>query len=66
MPRGPSTFRQRDVMAAIKAATAAGLSVVQVEVDKAGRIVILTRQAEDEGRTRGNGGSEINEWDDAV
>jgi hypothetical protein len=42
MSRGPTTFRQRDVVAAVKAVTAAGYDVLRVEVDKAGRIVVVT------------------------
>jgi hypothetical protein len=44
MSRGPVTFRARDVTAAVKAVTAAGYVVVRVEVDKAGRIVVVTNQ----------------------
>src|SRR5205085_140458 len=32
MSRGPATFRQRDVTAAVKAATAAGLNIARVEI----------------------------------
>jgi hypothetical protein len=47
MSKAPPTFRQRDVRAAIKAVAAAGHEVVRVEIDKAGKIVILTgKQAE--------------------
>jgi hypothetical protein len=42
MARGSSTFRQRDVTAAIKAARAAGVEVARVEVDKDGKIVVIT------------------------
>ncbi|MGC2415899.1 MAG: hypothetical protein WA459_24790 [Stellaceae bacterium] len=42
MARGPATFRQRDVAAAIRAAKAAGCEVVRVEVDKAGKIIVVT------------------------
>lgn len=42
MARSPTTFRQRDVTAAIKAAGAAGLLVSRVEIDKSGKIVIVT------------------------
>lgn len=43
-PRGrrPSTFRQRDAASLIKAATSAGLKVARVEVDREGKIVIIT------------------------
>ena len=42
MSRGPTTFRQRDVTAAVKAVTAAGYQVVRVEVDKTGKITVIT------------------------
>lgn len=44
--RGPSTFRQRDVTAAIKAVRAAGEEVAGVEIATDGRIrVIVGREA---------------------
>jgi hypothetical protein len=42
MARGPLTFRQQDVTRAIKAVTTIGMTVVRVEVDRAGKIVIVT------------------------
>lgn len=42
MARGPLTFRQRDVVAAIKAVEASGHQVVRVEIDRTGRIVVVT------------------------
>jgi hypothetical protein len=39
--RGKLTFRRNDVVRLIKAATAAGVEVARVEVDKAGKIVII-------------------------
>lgn len=41
MARGPLTFRQRDLVRAIKGAKAAGLDISRVEVDKDGRIVVI-------------------------
>lgn len=42
MPRAPTTFRQRDIAAAIKAARAAGCTVSRVEIDPiTGRITIM-------------------------
>ena len=40
--RRSSLFRQRDITAAIKAAKAAGEQVARVEVDRDGKIVIIT------------------------
>jgi hypothetical protein len=41
MARTPSTFRQRDLTAAVKAMVAAGQKVARVELDKDGRIVLM-------------------------
>jgi len=44
--RGPATFRQRDVRAAIRAVEAAGKEVGAVEVDPTGTVrIILKRDA---------------------
>lgn len=58
MARVTLTFRQRDVEAAIRAAQAAGCEVVRVEIDKAGKISVITSR-ELAGADRG----ERNEWD---
>jgi hypothetical protein len=61
MPRAPTTFRQRDVAAAIKAARAAGCIVARVEVGKDGRIIlILTGKEQPDNKT------EANEWDNVT
>jgi S-adenosylmethionine hydrolase len=41
MSRAPSTFRKRDVTAAVGAVVAAGVAVARVEVDKDGKIIIV-------------------------
>jgi molybdopterin biosynthesis enzyme len=46
MARAPSTFRQQDVTRAIKAVVAAGVGIARVEIDRAGKIVIVTVGAE--------------------
>jgi hypothetical protein len=43
MARAPLTFRQRDVIAAIRAVKGAGETVYRVEIDKSGRIIVVTR-----------------------
>ena len=59
MARGPLTFRQRDVTAAIRAAKAAGEEVLRVEIDRSGRIVVVT--------ARGSAAEpQANEWDDLL
>ena len=42
MSRGPATFRQRDLTAAVKAMQAAGCEVARVEIGKDGKIVVVT------------------------
>lgn len=62
MARGPTTFRQRDATALIKAARAAGVEVARVELDKDGKIILVAgipKQPIDEL------GDEVNEWDQA-
>lgn len=53
MARSPSTFRQRDLTAAVKAMVAAGQKVARVEVDKDGRIVLLVGDPETKRRSDG-------------
>jgi hypothetical protein len=63
MARGPTTFKQRDVVAAVKAVTAAGYEVLRVEVDKAGKIVVVTTKGAVEAPETVD---DKNEWDSAV
>jgi hypothetical protein len=58
MTRAPSTFRQRDVTRAVKAIAAAGVGIARVEIDKEGKITIITTNTEPRGA-----GREVNEWD---
>ena len=59
MSRTPSTFRQQDVTRAVKAVAAAGVHIARIEIDKMGKIVIITAGGTDQaGET-----TEINEWD---
>jgi hypothetical protein len=58
--RGPCTFRQRDLAAAVKAVVAAGCEVARVEVGKDGKIVVVTGKPEE---PVNNVGNDTNEWD---
>jgi hypothetical protein len=60
MARAPSTFRQQDVTKAVKAVAAAGVHIARVEIDKTGKIVIITAGAPDQ---IGGSAEEANEWD---
>jgi hypothetical protein len=58
MPRGKLKFRQADLTRAVKATTAAGLSVARVEVDPEGKIVVVVGEP-----TKVEGQPAANEWD---
>jgi hypothetical protein len=60
MARGPSTFRQRDVVAAVKAVERAGHQVDRVEVARDGKIVVVIAKA---GTEPGAIEAAYNEWD---
>ena len=45
MTRGPCTFRQKDVTRALRASIAAGIEVRRVEIDREGKIVLVTGNA---------------------
>lgn len=46
MSRTASTFRQNDVTRAVKGAVAAGVKIVRVEIDKAGKIVLVAENGD--------------------
>jgi hypothetical protein len=59
MARAPCTFRQTDVTRAVKAVAAAGVHIARVEIDRAGKIVIIAAETTEQlGET-----TEVNEWD---
>jgi hypothetical protein len=59
MARAPSAFRQQDVTRAVKAVTAAGVHIARIEIDKSGKIVIITANPIDQLSEM----TEANEWD---
>ena len=59
MARAPCTFRQTDVTRAVKAVTAAGVNIARVEIDKSGKIVIITGCPS----SQPDESTEANEWD---
>lgn len=47
MARGHLSFRQRDLVRALKGAKAAGLEISRVEIDKDGRIVVIIAKSDE-------------------
>jgi hypothetical protein len=62
MARGPSTFRQQDVTRAVKALIAAGVDIARVEIDSAGKIVIVAGKAL-EGCPQNDLDRELQQWE---
>ena len=58
MSRAPSTFRQNDVTRAVKGAVAAGVKIVRVEIDRAGKIIMVAENGD-----RQSVQEAVNEWD---
>jgi hypothetical protein len=59
MSRGPATFKQQDLSRALKAVVTAGVKVARIEIDKAGKIVLVTGENKDTATPE-------NEWDAAL
>jgi hypothetical protein len=60
MAHGPLTFKKRDVEAAIKATRDAGCEVQRIEIDRDGKIVIVT------GRPVETTAPPANPWDEVL
>lgn len=60
MGKGSVTFKKRDVKTAVSAVSEAGCNVIRVEIDRSGKIVILT------GNARAQDQSLDNEWDSLI
>lgn len=58
MGKGPAKFTKRDVKTAVSAVSEAGCNVIRVEIDKNGKIVIVTGNQSSQVETS------VNEWDD--
>jgi hypothetical protein len=56
MARSAAVFRQSDVTKALKAAVAGGIKVARIEIDRAGKIVLVTGENKDAVQSE-------NEWD---
>jgi hypothetical protein len=58
-------FRERDVRRLAKAARAEGLQIARIEIDKFGKIIVVTGKAE---QAAGDGSEETNRnpWDDVL
>ncbi len=59
MSRGQQTFKQGDVTKVLKATVKAGIAVERVEIDKDGKIVVVTVRPEDTANGKKSG---KNEW----
>ena len=59
MSRGQQTFKQSDVTKALKATVKAGIAVKRVEIEKNGKIVVVTARPQDADEEK----REHNEWD---
>jgi predicted aspartyl protease len=59
MSRRPQTFKQSDLTKALKGTVKAGIAVARVEIDKNGKIVVVTATRQDADGVR----PEQNEWD---
>jgi hypothetical protein len=42
--RGPCTFKQQDLVRALKGAKAAGFGVTRIEIDAGGKVIVMTSQ----------------------
>ena len=60
MSRGQQTFKQSHLTKALKATVKAGIGVRRVEIDKTGKIVIVTTSPVDAAEAESLG---ENEWD---
>ena len=60
MGHGPCTFKEVDLIRALKAAKKAGVDITRAEVARDGRIVLVLNRGGEPSK------SESNEWDEAI
>jgi hypothetical protein len=63
MSRVPSTFRQADVTKAVKAVVAAGVDIARVEIDRMGKIVIVTGKPLEDASPQDELDRELADWE---
>jgi hypothetical protein len=61
LSRHPYTFRQSNLTRALKGTRAAGIDVERIEIDKDGKIVIITGKPDE-----GGNGEASNPWDEVL
>jgi hypothetical protein len=59
--RSPLAFKQTDLLRAIRTFQKAGLSIARAEIDRDGKIVVVTGK-----QTDANGISKANPWDEVL
>jgi hypothetical protein len=63
MPKGPQTFKGRDLTRAIKSTLAAGVSVVRAEIEpRTGKIIVVLADPKHQAEHTPNG----NPWDEVL
>jgi hypothetical protein len=60
MSRRPCSFRQTDLTRALKGARSAGIEIARIEIDKDGRIIVITGKPTE---ALFEESKERNEWD---
>lgn len=63
MSRGPCTFKESDAARLVRAARKAGCTIVRVEADKDGKIIVVTDEAAAQASQTAQG---ANEWDQVL
>jgi hypothetical protein len=63
MSKGMQIFKQTDLLRAIRTSQKAGLSIARVEIDRDGKIVVVTGEAKSTDENRMTNG---NPWDEVL